>query len=88
MVERMRKGRAKANTRIEYQPIDGGALRQTTRSGLSTMLRASKRREAGIETMYNEAQRTSSARADELCKELKLQREFICHQQQVLGIVP
>ncbi len=41
-----------------------------------------------METRYNEAQRTSSACADEMCKELKLQREFTCHLQCVLGIVP
>jgi hypothetical protein len=52
------------------------------------MLKGSKHREAGMETRYNEAQRTSSACADEMCKELKLQREFTCHLQCVLGIVP
>ncbi len=41
-----------------------------------------------METRYNEAQRTSSASADELCKALELQREFTCHLQCVLGIVP
>ncbi len=88
MVDKMRKAlaetQAKGHARLEYKPIVGGALRQTSRAGLSRLLKGSKLKEA----WYNEEQRTSSARADELCKELKLQREFTCHLQCVLGIVP
>ncbi len=60
MVEGMRKAlakvQAKGHARFEYQPIDGGALRQTSRAGLSCLLKGSKRREAGVATRYNEAQ--------------------------------
>jgi hypothetical protein len=88
MVEGAREGQAKGKARVEYQPIDGGPLRQTSRQALAKLLTGSTRREAGMETLFEEAQRNSSARACELSKELKLQREFTCHLQCVLGIVP
>jgi hypothetical protein len=91
-VERVRsaldKASAKGNAQFEYRPIDGGVLRQTSLRGLGSLLKGSKRREAGMEALFKEAQRNSSARACELSKELKLQREFTCHLQCVLGIVP
>ncbi len=66
MVDKMRKAlakmQAKANARFEYQPIDGGALRQTSRAGLSHLNVEGQQAQGG-----RDGDQVQRGTADQLC---------------------